>query len=143
MIKKNKLEVLYEYDFQLIGIVCSLKEYKLAWMLNKSLHIKLIKEPDIVFEFLQEASFSISNFIFTTENGTLRLLKNKAYEYNNVKSPFLIPELKEYDYFLKLECLDNSFSVNGIIDALKEIKQIIYIKNLNISELKSKENLIF
>jgi len=143
MIKKNKLEVFYEYDFQLIGLVCSLKEYKLAWLLNKELDVKLIKQPDIAFEFLNLGTFAISNFIFTTENGTLRLLKNKAYEYEHVKSPFLIPELKEYDYFLKLESMEVHLPSERILEILKNVKQIIFIKDLAINDLKSKENLIF
>ena len=38
------LDVEFEYDFQLIGICCPAKDYKMAWELNRSLSIALKRD---------------------------------------------------------------------------------------------------
>ena len=75
--KKNKLNLTYEFDFELAGIVCNQKEYKLAWYLNAALNCDLIKQPDIRIEFSNKSSLIISNFKYETEFTELVLLKNK------------------------------------------------------------------
>jgi hypothetical protein len=143
-LKKNKLDFELEYDdFELIGIVSSLKEYKLAWIINKALNIKLVKEPDIIFSFLNDASINISSYVYNLEYGNFRFLKNRACEFMNVKIPFLLPELKQYDYLIKLEQIDYAFSADSVITMLKSLSQILFIQKLSVNNIKSKENLIF
>ena len=58
--KKSKLVIDYEFDFELLGIISSAKGYKLAWELNQALGIQLVKQPDLVVGFKnnEEKSFS-------------------------------------------------------------------------------------
>ena len=51
MMKKNRLASDYPFDFELIGIVSSVKEYKLAWHLNQLPEFHLIKAEDVKIEF--------------------------------------------------------------------------------------------
>ncbi|HYG37179.1 MAG TPA: IPExxxVDY family protein [Cytophagales bacterium] len=142
--KINKLNFDPEYDeFELIGIVSSLKEYKLAWLINKVLDIKMVKEPDIIFNFINEAKISVSNYVYKLEYGNFRFLKNRASEVINIKVPFLLPELKQYDYLIKLEQISYTFPSEKVIDLLKTINQILFVQELSVNKLKSKENLIF
>ena len=44
--KRTKLVIDYEYDFNLIGIISTAKGYKLAWELNQALGIHLVKQSE-------------------------------------------------------------------------------------------------
>ena len=50
----TKLVIDYEYDFDLYGIVAPIKEYKLAWLLNKEFGWNLCKRKDLELDFLND-----------------------------------------------------------------------------------------
>ena len=70
-------------------------------------------------------------------------MKNKSIEFSNIAKPYLIPELKDYDYFIHI--LDDGciFDEEWIRDQLNECSAIQYTKIIDVNELKSKDNLIF
>lgn len=138
--KKNKLEIEYEFDFTLYALSCAEREYKLAWYLNEFLKVNFKKEEDIIFEFVNNSKMWVSNYIFEVEYGIWTLLNNKAVESINTTKPFLIPELKDFNFLLKLE---GTFDEAVIEDVLRKIPIIMLHKRVNINELKTKENLLF
>jgi hypothetical protein len=85
----------------------------------------------------------IINYNFETEYSNFRLIKNKSCEFANIASPYLIPELKEYDYFIQLQDESGFFGISSIMEKLKNINGIEYIKLIETENLKSKDNLIF
>ena len=139
--KKNKLVIDYEYDFSLLAIVSNAREYKLAWSINQQLHIKLVKERDLHFNFLNQQNLIVSNYKFATEHTTFRLLKNKSAQEES--SAYLIPELSEFDFLIMIQGVGDFFDGIDVEQTLKEIPVIQYISKVNIHQLKSKENLIF
>ena len=139
--KKSKLLIDYEFDFTLFALLTDLREYKLAWFINQALHIRLVKEEDIRFNFLNTQNLIISNYKFATEHTTFRLLKNKSVQENS--SACLIPELSQFDYLVMLQGVGDFFEGIDVEKALKEIPSVQYISNVNINQLKSRENLIF
>lgn len=141
--KSSKLIVDYDYDFEVLAIISSVKDYKLAWAINKSLHINLCKTSDICLDFVKEGRLLISNFIFETEYTTFRLLRNKSYEFTKIHKPYLLPELKEYDYLIMISGEYTSLNAENTLDKIKHLPVIEYIKLLDVQNLKSKENLIF
>ncbi len=141
--KTIKLVVEYDYDFDLIGIIAPLKGHKLAWYLNNELRVDLKKEDDLYIDFVNEGQLVIINYIFETEYSNFRLIKNKSCEFANIASPYLIPELKEYDYFILVKDESGTFSVPEAMEKLKNISGIEYIKEIETENLKSKDNLIF
>jgi len=141
--KKLKLENDIQYDFALVGITCILKEYRLAWKLNKLLEIQLNKEKDIEIEFLKNQSLTISNYLHETENSQIRLLKNKSTDEFNAHSAFLLPELKEFDYFIIIRGFEDTFSMESFKGRIANIPEVQYTKEFDVESLKSKENLIF
>ena len=141
--KTSKLIVEHDYDFELYAIISSVKAYKLAWVLNQSLNVDFAKEDDALFEFLKEKSkLYFINYKFETEYSYFRFIKNKSCEYYNTSKPYLIPELKEYDYLL-LFSINSELDKTILIDKLKNISNIEYLNLIEINTLKSKENLIF
>jgi len=141
--KKKKLDSEYEVDFILLGLVCSKKEHRLAWYLNESLRISLIKQKDIRIGFSDNTSILISNLVHKAAHQRIELLQNRLLSDAHPKYKFLLPELNQFDYLLKVgdEAEElNSENVNVII---KEIPIVEYVMKLNFDDLKSKENLLY
>ena len=141
--KKNKLDGGYSIDFELIGLVCNKKEYKLAWHLNQSLDISLVKQEDIKIEYADNTSILISNYLFETEYVLFELLQNKLVGSGNIKSQLLMPELKQFDYLLKFKDQTDELTSENVSVRIKEISIIEYAMRLNFDTLKSKENLLY
>lgn len=141
--KKSKLilDIAYDFDFVLIGIISSARDFTLAWYLNKFLDIELKKQDDINYQFLKNDNFFISNYIFESDYSIIRLLKNRATEFLNIKKPYLLPELKTYDYFV---ILNGEFAAyyKDFILKLQQIPEINYTKQIDYEALPSKENLL-
>jgi hypothetical protein len=143
LMKATKLQIDYSFDFEVIGLITSLKGYKLAWCINNELRIDLRKEEDVNIDFVKEGKLVIINYVYNTEHSNFLLIKNKSCEFINIASPYLIPELKEYDYFIRLQDENKTLSTHFIIDRMKEISGIEYIKEIETENLKSRDNLIF
>jgi hypothetical protein len=140
---KNKLDISYEIDFDLIAINASVKEYKLAWVLNKSLGWNLAKKKNIEIEFTGNKNLSVSNYFYKTEYQSFRLLKNRAEDLEEQFNAFLIPELKNFDYFVMLENESDSFDLNSFISKIKQIPFVQFAVIVDTAALKSRDNLIF
>lgn len=95
---------------------------------------------DIELEFIDNNIF-ISNFSFETGNSIFRLIKNKNLVGDSLV--YLLPEMKEFDYLIMLEGQGDSFLAEEIINTLKTQSDIQYITQVDVTKLKSKENLIF
>src|SRR6478736_8333714 len=119
--KSFKLVLDYDYDFEVLAVISSVKSYKLAWAINKSLNINLCKTEDICLEFVRQDRLLVSNFIFETEYATFRLLKNKTNDQGKGNKNYLVPELKDYDYLIKLSGEGTSLSADSVLLRLKEL----------------------
>lgn len=141
--KKRKLEVEFNYDFVLLGIISALKEYKLAWLINNRLEIQLDKSKDIEIDFLKSQNLVISNYLFETEHSSFRLLKNKSADQFELNQAFLIPELKRFDYLALVQGFEDTLSTEDLKRELTSIPNVQYVQHFDVEELKSKENLVF
>ena len=124
-------------------MISPVKDYKLIWSINHQLNVKLVKNTDLILEYLDQQKLVISNFLFETENSSLRILKNKAEDGDELKKSYLLPELKNFDYFLMLEGSGDTFNISEIEGKLKNLEIIQYLTKIDVSKLKSKENLVF
>lgn len=142
-------------EYTLISIHTPLNDYKLAYLLNKYLGVKLTranydldfnnnnnKSSYPVFEYLDKeldsSWFLITNVFKEKRKTDLSTL----FEESDVKT-YLIPEKKKVDYFLKIE---GDFKYEYIVKTLEKIKKIPQIATsytVETDTLKSKENLIF
>lgn len=137
----REIQVDFNRNFELIGLVSSAKEYKLAWHLNRQLNIKLVKSEDLVINFAAQPTIIISNFTFTTTHCTFRLLKNLAETEG--KSLFLLPEKKDIDFFLMINDESDTFEASDYLAKLAEISFIESYQIVNVDKLTNQENLIF
>ena len=161
-IQRLILDTIEDDDYDLIAIHCSLASYRLAFALNKYMDLRLFrKNQDIQFEYdTYSANFPLFQYEDHFQYNTYSLLGNKfktKIESNTaaVESLFtlaeedtyvtkhLIPELKNVDYFLKIETETSKFSSKSLIAKLLSIPQIVTAYAVDYTELKSKNNLIF
>jgi hypothetical protein len=143
-------------DYELIAVHSSLDDYKLAYMLNKELGIQLSKNLAYVEIAIPEGKSAFSNYIFDDEKNDIvwTLIENKTTIINSNKQTtslfeqvditvFLLPEFKKADYLIKIENIDYGFDSESIIEKIQEIKNVTTAYAIDITNLKSKNNLIF
>ncbi len=140
---KNKLKIEYDFDFILLALNANVKPYKLAWAVNSELNLNLVRQDNISLEFTSERYLSIINYLAQSEYQKVRLLGNKSEEANDQISPYLIPELKNFDYLIVLENESNTFDENAFISSTKRIPFVQFVTKVDLQNLKSRDNLIF
>jgi hypothetical protein len=140
--KKTKLIADVDFDFSLLAIASQLKEYKLAWVINQGLGIRLVKRPDEVFHFLGDERLCISNYLYQTEHSKLRLVFNRSKE-DTASTKFLIPELKQFDYLMLVEGYQGTMPIEEVREIIKSINGVQMVNLIEVNQLRTRENLIF
>ena len=138
--KKSKLVIDYEYNFELIGITAIARGYKLAWELNNRLGIHLVKQPDLVVGFRNNEEKSFSFYAFETALNRLKLFKNKPAEQDPGKY-FLIPEFPHYDFIILAAMEQHTHQ--QLIDLIRTIPSVQLAAAIPMDGLKSKSNFVF
>lgn len=139
--KKAKLYLEPTFDFNLLGIVSPVKDYKLAWLINRTLQINLIRSEDLLIEFLSNPNLEISQFFLSLPHGFIQLLKNKSLN-SSQQLAYLIPELRNMDYFLLIQDETGLIDLGDYLKKLAANPFIQSVVKLDVSKLKSKENLL-
>lgn len=139
--KKSKLQIEPDFDFKLLGIVSPIREYRMAWLINQELELNLVKADDLELEFLNAEKLEIAQYFLSLPHGFIQLLKNKAI--NSTQSlAYLIPELKNLDYFLLIQDETEELDLINFMKKLSRNPLVQSIVRIDISKLKSKENLL-
>ncbi|MEM6815517.1 MAG: IPExxxVDY family protein [Bacteroidota bacterium] len=141
--KKYQLDNYFKVNFELFGLVCNKKEYKLAWYLNQVLGFNLVKQDDIKIEFSDRSFILISNYLHQTEHIKMELLHNKLECSTNFRHNYVIPELNQIDYLIKFSDNSEEMSFEDVHVIIKQIPIVEYVMRLNFDVLKSKENLLY
>jgi len=139
--KKSKLIIEYEYNFDLLGIASGAKGYKLAWELNNTLGIQLVKQQDLVVGFKNGGEKNFSFYAHERQINRLKLFKNKSFE-NEPGKYFLIPEFPHFDFII-LAAMEEHYTHHQLIDLIKSIPAVQLITPIPLEGLKSKSNFIF
>jgi len=139
--KKSKLVIEYEFNFELVGLISAAKGYKLAWELNQALGIQLVKQPDLVVGFKNNEEKSFSFYDYQTQFNRLKMFKNKPSDADGGKY-FLIPEFPHYDFII-LADMEEHLSHQQLIHLIKSISAIQLAAFIPLEGLKSKSNFIF
>jgi len=159
IVKLSLDEFLFE-EFKLIAIQTSLEDYKFAFTLNKIFEMYFIKETEEIVLTNENGTGYFSYFTFLDSNNHLKwsLIQNNSFVRNNTSqknslfteidhefdSQFhLIPELKIFDYLLKVENIDAHYDIETFIFNLVNLKNISAVYLAEIDQIKSINNLIF
>ncbi len=151
-------EVFDETLYSLIAIHCGVQDYRLAYLLNKQLGIKLTRKLlDIEFN-ANKSAYSIftweNNRALTTWNLVSNVCKtehdqeatfNSLFATDNkiTKTAYLIPEYKKVNFFLKIEGDINFSEEQQLLNEILKTPRVITAFRVDASTLKSKDNLIF
>lgn len=148
-------------DFSLIAIHCSEESFKLAYLLNAYGHLKLKRCNEDIFYTTKDIKACFPLFHFSDVNKCIDyyLVTNKSRtqqiqtQKNNtlfssliqeqIVMTQLIAEHKKVDYFLKIQNDYKGENLKKLMAPINEIKQVISAYEIDISTLKSKDNLIF
>ncbi|WP_266204361.1 IPExxxVDY family protein [Pontibacter kalidii] len=141
--KTHRLHIEYDYSFDLYGLVTSVKDYKLAWSLNRLLDLRLKKQKDLCYDLLGKERLLIANYQCITEHSEVRLFRNRALGSSTLKKPFLLPDIKEYDYVLQITGAMQQLHPQELTRKLLRAPLVQYVKKFDPLTLKFKENLIF
>lgn len=139
--KKKRLEIDYYYDFELLGVISAAKGYKLAWEINKTLSIRLVKQPDLILTSKNQIAVSYTYFSYETNAAMFKLFRNRPQEAESGKL-FLVPEYPHLDYILMIRGEDQ-FTENPLQEVLRNISSIELIAFIPLDALKSKDTFIF
>lgn len=136
---KQSIKVQFDYDFSLIAIVAPLKDYRLSSFINKALNLQLVRVDDVINQYDKlhdDATFS--RYIADDEENEMSfdLISNK-----NENGP-LIKEQKEVDYFLIVQGGKSAEQCKYIIERINNIQYVQLAFELDVNDLKSKQNLI-
>lgn len=138
-IRKNKLEIEYSFNFELVGIRTSLKGYKLAWHLNQLLQTRLVRQKDLEVHHRKGVAL-YDHFAHITTLNTLHLFRNKAADAES-SYPALVPEFPHFDYVLMTQS-EESLSSNRLLQFLRKVPSVELAALIPLSALKSKETFI-
>jgi len=138
---KKKLDLEIEVEASVVGIVSSLKDYKLAWKINQVFKIELVLDEDLVIDLTKGNSLTLSNYCYQTDFVKINLVKNKGI--NKEKAVYLAKELPQIDYFLLIEGEDQFMEMAEIIQQLQSINEISFVQLIDMTKLKSRDNFIF
>ncbi|MGB7842583.1 MAG: IPExxxVDY family protein [Salinimicrobium sp.] len=157
---KLVLDEVFEKPFRLLAIHSSVEEYKLAFLLNKHLELRLTRSrKDVDFQMGElQVLFALYSFEDPQKYRNYHLVSNVAKgeqvapaashslfgeEQVSFHKIHLLPEFKKVDFLLKIE--DESFPVSEeqLLKQIKEIPQISTAYSIDFHQIKTKENLIF
>lgn len=148
-------------EYTLIAIHCSEETYKVAYLLNKFLLLQLKREEldldyssdglDVMFplfEFKDEMQYTTYNLVANKCKSEVANLSSTGGLFSGLTAEktimtFLIPELKQVDFFLKIFSDFEIIPLRKIMSSINEIKQIISAYEVEVETIKSKNNLIF
>ena len=139
--KKAKLVIEHNFDFELLGLVSSVKDFKMAWLINKLCDLNLVRVKDLELDFVSSPKLEISNYLLSLPHGFIQLLKNKALN-SSLQLAYLIPELRYIDYFLLVQDETEQSNMSTFAQILSENSLIQSVMRIEVTKLKSKENLL-
>lgn len=126
-----------EFDIQVIGIAAHLKDYRIAYFINKELEIDLFKCPkDLEIEENktgEKNKFSFFNCIDEEHEAFINLLSNKS------NGAYVFKNKKEFDYFLIFSHQYPEKQRKNWIERLKNIKNVLVVKEVQPNEVDEPE----
>jgi len=124
------------YGFDLIGISCHEKNYRLAWSLNRGMNWMLSKEDDIE----RKNKGVISNHALFKYDDTLgnvfTLIENRAPD------AIYLSHLSQFDYLLMINH-EGEFPLETTLHDIRKCAFIITAYPFSVQTLKNKELLLF
>ena len=137
-------DVLVEEFFQdtrLLGIVAPIKDYRFCWQLNQILQFDFRINNSIEIQLKKkQRTYFFSIYEHLEKGGTI-----KHYLYNNhFDGEYLLPEFKHLDFLwlIKDDILHDD-EVAWLINSIKTIPFVQFVKEMTNEKIKNKQHIIF
>ena len=133
-----KLELDDDYTFLLYGVSCHLKDYRVAWYLNKQLKLDLIRsEVNLKTGKGDLHPFSLYKSKDEDNHLTFYLLDNYSEDFP------LIKQLKQYDFFVIVEGYIDLFDKVDFIERLSRTENFQLVTEEDASVLSKHQFSLF
>lgn len=154
---KLSFDDIEDFTYTLLAIHCALEDFRIAYFLNKHLHISLKRQKNdldlanekikfTLFSWKDEKNMTKWNLISNTckVEEDLEIKSQSLFTVPNkiVRTHHLISEYKNVNYFLKIDNDTTFVNEKALINSIQNIPQVITVYSLDASKLKSKDNLI-
>jgi hypothetical protein len=140
ILNRKTLKFEIDLDFVLIAITTSLKDYRICYHINKQLSFGFTKSPDLEVDIVQGAEpvfFSLYQYHWEASETDFYFIANKGTD------GYLVPEMREADYFLMIRNYIDDDDLDKMITALNRIPEIVTALKIDPKKIKSRENLLF
>ena len=134
--KRYILEDIDEGEFKLISIHSNCEDFKLAYLINLTCNSRLIKLKKKVYENGSKVEFQIFEWIDIARGISCYLFSNRSLSFKDdlekgvglfdipeTKELYLIQDLKEADYIIKI---NSGIDAASLIKELETIKEVSY-----------------
>lgn len=146
----------YSKEYTLFALKSSLQDYRLAYFFNKKTDLTLnrmtkdvkyiLKNNTLYFSAFVDKSFDDKKKCYLISNKTIY---SKDLKYGSLfknipisNNMFLIPELKEFDYMLKLDGIWTKKEIGALVTSMSKISEILANIFVDSKKIKSINNLI-
>jgi hypothetical protein len=135
MKNKMSLDTSYVEDYQLLAIASPLKDYTLAFFINKQLNLSLKKYDDLT---VSDKGNAYSWYYFKQGK------KYMSYFLigNNHPKQKLITRLKDFDYFFLLKDASDKEQLQQMAAGMRSIQNVVGVFEQNMSTINGMDILI-
>jgi hypothetical protein len=140
ILNRKFLKFEIDFDFVLIAVTSSLKDYRVCYLINKFLNFNFIKTEDLSVDIhpgSEPVLFSKYHYNWETTETDFYFIGNKGSE------GYLVPEMKSADYFLMVRNYIDDTDLDNLISTLNKIPEIVAAVKIDPKKIKSRENLLF
>ncbi|UOE50068.1 IPExxxVDY family protein [Mucilaginibacter sp. SMC90] len=140
ILNRKFLKFEIDFDFVLIAVTSSLKDYRVCFLINKYLNFNFSKTDDLevdIYPGAEPVLFSLYRYSWETTETDFFFIGNKGSD------GYLVPEIKSADYFLMIRNYIDDNELDTIISSLNKIPEIVAAVKIDPKKIKSRENLLF
>ena len=140
ILNRKFLKFEIDFDFVLIAVTSSLKDYRVCFLINKYLNFNFVKTDDLevdIYPGSEPVLFSLYRYSWETTETDFFFIGNKGSE------GYLVPEIKSADYFLMIRNYIDDNELDTIVSSLNKIPEIVAAVKIDPKKIKSRENLLF
>lgn len=128
-----------EEDFCLLGMVTDEPDYKLCWMINRSLRMNFEKQNDLkLFHKKIGEEQEFSNFQYEDEEAmiTFRIIKNRT------DKGYYLEELKNLDYLIHIQGEISTLKISNFMLSLGQLDTVRMCVPCDLRRIRNHDRLL-
>jgi hypothetical protein len=135
ILNRKFLKFEIDFDFVLIAVTSSLKDYRVCFLINKYLNFNFSKTDDLevdIYPGAEPVLFSLYRYSWETTETDFFFIGNKGSD------GYLVPEIKSADYFLMIRNYIDDNELDTIISSLNKIPEIVAAVKIDQNKITGK-----